>query len=94
MSARKDKTGEEPITYEEAKRRLIPTLKYFDYRRPSACAYVIWPHHTMKAQGAAFAVAALLARMRAEGVIRWGWDTTTGRSGWCAPTYKPGRDDK
>ncbi len=68
------------VGYDEAKRRALEYLDAHGVSHPSSVADAIWPGHTMKQQGAAFAAGAILRRMEKERLVyyssiasNWGW---------------------
>lgn len=70
---RRDRTGEAPVSYEEAVRRV---RKHAGARRllASNVAGLVWPANTLKPQGAALAVAPFLRRMLKDGVLSHDYD--------------------
>lgn len=69
----------EAVPYQAAVDRVCKawaTETMFEYFLPSQAADAIWPGHSMRRQGAAFAAGKILRRMHAEGYIG------IGRRGW------------
>lgn len=65
------KNSTEHLTMEEAERRALTALSLWSPVRSASVADVIWPGHKMRRQGAGFAAARVLERLKHQGLVQW-----------------------
>lgn len=66
------RTKQPPVSYEEAKQRVLDATAPHDEIPLSAIAALIWPGNTMSAQGAALAAGRYARQMQKEGLLGCG----------------------
>jgi hypothetical protein len=63
------RTGEDPLTYDEIKRRALPRFVRGSVRNASELGQIIWPKNTMVQQGLGFAAARWIRKMQDDGLL-------------------------